>query len=270
MWTCLWWYWVKERMSPLLLLSWPIHRGSWGHQGVTNPRAAEKAQACPCDLVPSTTEFFFLPEAWGVQWMMRTKTGLSPMGHIACSGQKLQGTLNHYYSTCRDDSSQSRQAKSNSIVSKPIPKTYLSKVFDNDLPISEKVTPSLLPKLVFVPWHHWLVSPLGLCSGLAHALQAIPAPSHLYWPFPSSTAQFKTHLKFSLVFHPTSENPEKLKNPLKTLKSSSENPTSDCHSTSQIWPAWSCNFSYTWAASTKRAWAAPAQCLRVIPPTPYY
>lgn len=89
-----------------------------------------------------------------------------------------------------------------------------------DLPISEKLTP-LLPKLVSVPWHHWLVPPLGLCSGLAHALQALPAPSHPYRPFPSSTAQFKTCLKFSLVFHTTSENP------LKTLKSSSENPAGD-------------------------------------------
>lgn len=129
-------------MSPLLLLSWPIHRGSWGHQGATNPRAAEKAQACPCDLVPSTIEPFFLPEAWGVQWMMRTKTGLSPMDHIACSGQKPQGTLNHYYSTCKDDSS---QTKSNSIVSKPTPNAYLLKVFNNDLPISEKVTPLSCP-----------------------------------------------------------------------------------------------------------------------------
>ena len=187
MWTCLWWYWVKDRMSPLLLLSWPIHRSSWGHQGVTNPRAAEKAQACPCDLVPSTTESFFLPEAWGVQWMMRTKTGLSPMGHIACSGQKLQGTLNHYYSTCRDDSSQSRQAKSNSIVSKPIPKTYLSKVFDNDLPISEEVTPSLLPKLVFVPWHHWLVSPylvlvFSQASSAGQAKQWVRRPGNAFSP----------------------------------------------------------------------------------------
>ena len=118
------------------------------------------------------------------------------------------GALNHYLPSCRDAIRQSRQAKSTSPVLKPTPKTYLPRFFSNDLPIAKKLTPSLLPKPVSVPWHPLLVPPLGLCSGLALALQALPAPSHLYRPFPSSTAQFKTRLKFSLVLHPTSGSSE--------------------------------------------------------------